>query len=339
LALCAGIWSLVYFFKFYKSRKNVDVVWSAAFLSLATLAKLPFILFGAVVAGFVLYRLFEDFSTNFKKILVISAIYTAFLIPPFLWYLWVIPTWRGNGVLAGIFDNKITLSHARLILKYHHDIMFPRILINNVTVPLFSLGTLLMIRTLVFKKEIFILWLCLTLSVTAYFLLELNMIDTVHDYYMLPFLPTLFMVVTYAIFQLWQMDKWVRVVVCALLLAMPWGAYQAVQQYWNIDMSGFNKDIFTYRNDLRKAVPQDALCIILNDHSNYIFPYQIDKRGHVFKDDTLPAAWVEDMIKRLGVTYMYSDSRKVDGNPEVMKYFDSLVMERGTVRVFKLKKL
>ena len=120
---------------------------------------------------------------------------------------------------------------------------------------------------------------------------------------------------------------------------MPFSAYKAVQNYWNIDKSGLNNDLFLYHDDLRKAVPNDALCIILNDHTNYIFPYQIDKQGHIFQGDNLPPAWVEDMIKRLDVTYMYSDSRKVDENPDITKYFDHLVMERGSIRVFKLKKI
>ncbi len=338
-ALCNSIWFLAYFFKYLRTGKIRDIVWAALFLSLATLAKLPFIIFGVVIAGFIFFRWIENIKTHWAKTLKISLIFLIFLTPAALWYLWVMPTWQGNGVLKGIFDNKISLNHALNILTYHAKTMFPKILLNWFAVPLFFIGLFYSVRTGIFRKEKFILWLLLSLTVVAYFLLELNMIDIVHDYYMMPFLPPLFMVVGFGILKLWENSYWTRFCTILILLAMPYGAYKAVQNYWNIDMSGFNNDIFLHRDDLRKAAPADAICIILNDHSNYIFAYQIDKQGHIFKGDNLPSAWVEDIIKRFGATYMYSDSRKVDENPEISKYFDNLVMERGSVRVFKLKKI
>ena len=93
------------------------------------------------------------------------------------------------------------------------------------------------------------------------------------------------------------------------------------------------------KDALRKLVPNDEKCIILNDVSTYIFSYQIDKQGFIFQDDHLPMLWIDDMVKNYNVHYMYSDSRKVDGSPEFQPFVDSLIFERGTIKVFKLKAL
>jgi hypothetical protein len=37
------------------------------------------------------------------------------------------------------------------------------------------------------------------------------------------------------------------------------------------------------------------------------------------------------------VTYMYSDSRKVDERADFQPFIDSLIMQRGSVKVLKLK--
>ncbi len=65
-------------------------------------------------------------------------------------------------------------------------------------------------------------------------------------------------------------------------------------------------------------------------------PYQIDKQGYVFDKDDLPAMWIEDMILRRRATYMYSDSRKVDTSAAVLPYLDSLIIQAGTIKVFRL---
>lgn len=90
---------------------------------------------------------------------------------------------------------------------------------------------------------------------------------------------------------------------------------------------------------MKNIVPNDELCIILNDNSTYTFSYQIDKMGHIFNDDYLPAYWIENMIGYHGVKYMYSDSGKVDQDAEVQKYLDSLLLKAGSVHVYRLKEL
>ena len=56
-------------------------------------------------------------------------------------------------------------------------------------------------------------------------------------------------------------------------------------------------------------------------------------------ENNFPVEWTEDIIRRFGVRYMYSDSRKVDENPKVQQFVDSLIMTRGSVKVFKFRDL
>jgi hypothetical protein len=104
-----------------------------------------------------------------------------------------------------------------------------------------------------------------------------------------------------------------------------------------VDEPGFNKDLLTYKQDLRAAVPKSDLCIVGNDDSHHIFFYYVDKKGWGFAHDDLTAANLSGMIDG-GARYLYSDSRIIDGDTAVSKYFNRMILERGSVRVFSLKK-
>jgi len=69
----------------------------------------------------------------------------------------------------------------------------------------------------------------------------------------------------------------------------------------------------------------------------YVFSYQIDKMGHIFSNDHLPIGWIDDMINRFKIKYMYSDSRKIDTSAAFQPYIDSLLIQAGSIKVFKLK--
>jgi len=119
---------------------------------------------------------------------------------------------------------------------------------------------------------------------------------------------------------------------------LPYFAYKDVQNYWWLGTADtYWKDLYQYREDFRKAAPNNAKCIILNDESTYVFSYLIDKQGFIFNTSNLDPGWVSDMIDNKGATYMYCNNRKVDENPEISKFFESLVLQQGIIKVFKLK--
>lgn len=102
-------------------------------------------------------------------------------------------------------------------------------------------------------------------------------------------------------------------------------------------MGGYPPDLEIYQEELTNAVPRDEKCIIVNDPSNYVFAYMIDKQGYIFANDHLPAGWITDLATNHHIKYMYSNSRKIDERADVKERIDSLILEAGSIRVFKLK--
>ena len=338
-ALCSSLWAMAFFFKFYETEKNRDALLSAFFLSLATLAKLPYVIFGAMVGAYILIQLFKNGTKTIKPSLKLAAFYVVLLLPAFFWYKWVIPTWGENGVLKGVLDNKIPLSKSIEILKFHYEQTLHYLLLTKAGIPFFVLGIFFMLKNKILKTEKGLMMAATGLAVIAYFLFEINMIDIVHDYYMMPFLAVLPIITTYGFKKIYPLHWTTQILSFLLICALPVLAFRAVNNYWSIEKSYINSDLILYKDELRRLVPNDEKCIILNDVSNYIFSYQIDKQGHIFQNDDLPMPWIEDMIKRFNVRYMYSDSRKVDGNPEFKAFVESTIFERGTIKVFKFKPL
>ena len=105
---------------------------------------------------------------------------------------------------------------------------------------------------------------------------------------------------------------------------------------WDPDSPGFNKDLLVYKTELRSAISNDALVIAGNDDSNYIFLYYIDKKGWGFKKDNLTPQKITSMIDK-GAKFLYSDSRTIENDPHIANHFDKLILEKGTIRVYRLK--
>lgn len=340
-ALCSAIWAMVFFFRYLKTAQKSAILLSASLLAMATLAKLPYVIFGSMVGIYVLQQWIKNGFNAFKETVSISFTYILLLLPAFFWYKWVIPTWGDNGVLMGIFSNEVPLSITLEIFRFHAFEFLPKLLLNYAAVPFFFVSLFFMFKNKTFTLRNWAILAATGLSVIVYFLFEYNMIGLVHSYYMLPFLPPLFVVVGYGIKELWRINAFTRFTTVLLLAAMPVFAFRAVDNYWSLEESGWNPDVITNKDELRKAAPNDALCLIVsvNDASSYAFSYQIDKQGHIFTENTFHPEWTEDIIKRFGIRYLYSDSRKVDEDPRVQRFVDTLILTRGSVRVFKFKDL
>ena len=339
LGLCGAIWSMAFFFRYVKRKDFNSAFLSAFFLSLGTAAKLPYIVFIAAPGLYALSTFFNrGFQVPDKKDIRFMLVYFGWLLPTFAWYAWVVPGWH-NGVVAGIFKHQMSLNEIYDTLGFHWKEMFPERLLGYAAVPVFLAGVFFTLKNKVWKDRRLRYLFASGLAVLLYWIFEFNMIGNTHDYYMMPFLPLLFILVAYGFRHLLKSGRLGKGLALAALVSMPIVTFNQTKNYWSVNTSSLLHDVFIYQDDLKNAAPPGARCIILNDPTHYVFGYLIDKKGFVFWDNNLPAAWVEDMIKNYGTTYLYSDSRKVDENPEYNQYFEKLVMERGNVRVFKLKKL
>ena len=334
LALSASVWYLYFIVKHRRTELQSDLMWSGIALLFATWAKLPFLMMAIVSIYFFLVDVIKNKSIRVKDIKY-GMIQILVISPALAWYAWVIPTWS-NGVLTGVFDNPIPWSQTWSYVEYHFSVMFPQILYSPY---LLIIGIIGLITLPWFKFRLG--WILSLIGITfLYLTLEFNMIGSVHDYYMMPFLPWMYLFVAGGIYYLINSNaRLFHILVVGLLIIIPIHAYINAQPKWSVEQTYFNPDVLNYSEVLREAVPSDARCIILNDLSGYIFSYRIDKMGFMFNDDRLPTEWIPDMIKNGGAQYMYSDSRVVDERSDVQPYLDSLLLEAGSVRVYSLSKI
>ncbi|HOY08016.1 MAG TPA: glycosyltransferase family 39 protein [Saprospiraceae bacterium] len=337
LALFGSIWGMGWFFKYQQTGRYRDAAYSAFFLLLSVWAKLPFILFYGTV-GLYLFTMVAKTGVRYAgKYVRAGLIYFAFLLPAIAWYAWVIPGWSGNGILTGMLEHKIPLSESLNILKYHFRHLLPALLLNYGSVLFFLAGIFFLFKNKAYWKGDFWLLAVSGLAALAYFGFELNMINTVHDYYMMPFLLPVFMVAAYGIKYLWYGGKATQYLSILAFVLLPLIAFLTADNKWSVEKSYCNPALIENREELRNAVPRDEICAMQNDVSMHIYPYALDKIGPVFSKDELPPEWVEDMIRRLHIHYLYSDARKVDENPAIVPFLDTLLLERGTMRVYRFK--
>lgn len=123
-----------------------------------------------------------------------------------------------------------------------------------------------------------------------------------------------------------------------LLLILPVTCFLRMDGRWKPEAPRFNKDFLLYKDELRKAVPKDALIVTGNDISHFIYFYYTDKKGWGFDNDNLSSSDLNEMINK-GAKYLYSDSRSLEENENIRQYLDSLILEKGSVRIYKLSNL
>lgn len=337
-ALCMGIWYLYFFVKTARTDAWAMHIAAAICLSLATLSKLPFIVFGGATFVLLLAQLFDLRSLFKARWWLKVSIYLLCIAPALAWYAWVIPTWKGNGIVSGVLDNPISWARAFDILRYHAHTMFPYILMSPIYLPFLATAAYFYIRKRWFASREVLALSFAGLLVVAYFLFELNMIEKVHDYYMFPFLPFLFLGIAAGIQHIWKaFPKAPIAIALAILVVAPAHCLWLNRHSWHPSRGWQNADLYTYREALQKAVPHDEPCIILNDPSSFIFSYAIDKQGYIFNNDHLPTEWIVDLIMNRRLKYMYSDSRAVDERADVRPLLDSMLLDAGSIHVWQLK--
>jgi hypothetical protein len=335
-ALCFSIWGLALFFSWIRNKRQILLIFSGLFLCVGTLCKLPFILYYSVPLTYFLVEFFQQ-KEGRKIILRDAFTATSFIVIPLIWYASVVSTWKGNGIVSGLLDNKTPLKETFGYFRYIFLSTLPGMLLNYGSVIFFLAGFYFLFKNKRYKNRRFMLLFVLSIAVSAYYFFEINLIQGGHDYYLFPFYPPLFIIVGYGAYYLLHTRKRFAIfTVFVLLFLLPVIAHLKIWNPWVPERPGFNKDLITYKDDLRNAAPKGALCIAGNDISSSIFFYYINKKGWAFNNN-LTKQKMSEMIDN-GAKYLYSDSRDVHENKEFTPLLDSLVMERGSIKVFRLKK-
>jgi hypothetical protein len=333
-ALALSIWGMALCWK----NKGLKYILGLVLLSLGTLCKLPFGIFFLLPSCSILeyfgWFKFKQNATPLPEALRKLFLLILALVPPIWWYLEVIPGWKGNGIVQGLMENTVPFS--QLADYFIHNLIstLPELLVNYAAMPFFVLGLFY-----IFKRKLPLRYgqfSLLGIALLAYFLFELNMIAKVHDYYLFPFYPLLFAAIGYGIQEFMRSTiPYVRTGAFVLLLLLPLTAWLRMQTRWNPEQPGFNPDLLIYQNELRKAVPEDALCIVGNDESSYIFFYYIHKKGWAFQKDE-PSVEQLYSWRNQGAHYLYSDSREIEKRALQAGILDRLVLEIGSIKVYQL---
>jgi hypothetical protein len=334
-SLAAGIWSLAWLFRYRQSGSIWHVVASAVCLSLATLAKLPFVIFAAAPAILLLQQWRATGQT--RRFLQATIIYAVLLALPAIWYLSVIHTWGDNMVIAGITHTDQSIAELAGILLSIITSMLPELLLNYGSVLFFVVGIALIFSQKQWQKPGFGALAALGLAVIGYFVFEINAITTVHDYYMFPFLPPLFIVVASgAQAVLSSGRKAIRILAFVCLAVLPVTAAIRCYSRWHVASDvGFDRVFYDYKEQIRAATPQQPLVVVGNDESDMILLYYTNRVGWVYRNDEIDGNLLSSYI-RLGARYLYCTG-SVDTKLDVLPLLKGRVYQRGNLRIYELK--
>jgi len=213
--------------------------------------------------------------------------------------------------------------------------MLPELLLNYGSTPFFLVGVYFLYKNKAWKHALWGAFALLAGGVLFYYLFEINMISTVHDYYMFPFLPGLFLLVVYGLREVWKRpERWAKGFVYCAMLVLPLTAVLRTYPRW--EKIGFTEDLIAYREELRNAVPSDALVLAGSDLSPHIYLYHLHKRGWHLAIEQMDGGRIDRCIEQ-GATFLYSDSRAMENHATLKDHLGEMIGEYGEFRVFRLR--
>lgn len=335
-ALMCSLWGVAFFLEWTHRPRAMTFFASGLLLALGTAVKLPFVLYFVVPAvwfGLELWRKGWNASTFFKGLLLGS-----FVALPAMWYMNVVNGWSGNGIVQGMLDNQESWRVIFYYLSSNLISTLPEMMLNYGALLFFLAGFYFLIRRKAWRHAQFPLFALWGLAVLAYFVFEINMIRSVHDYYLFPFYPLLFALVAYGCWHLLNGTAIVlRQLSLVLLASLPLFALIATGARWDPERPQFNKDLLIYQQELKQSVPDDALVVTGGDDSHFIYFYYLHKKGWGFDKKGLEPALLEQ-YRREGAQFLISDLSSVNENAAILAQCDSLLLTRGSFRVYRLRK-
>ncbi len=330
LALCFGIWSVFFWIRFIQKRVLQLFMISCLFFALSLAVKLPFIVFGGMYLA-LFYVKDRDKKFNLNYILIpflISAL-------PLIWYAFVIGAWKDNGVVQGIIINKFSMAKLWDIFFFNVVSTLPELLINYATFPVFVIGIYYTCRQLNLKSAAhrslcYVGCLCI-----VYFLYELNMIDKVHDYYLFPFLPFIFVIIAKAIYVILNTSSNLKYLILLSLILSPITAYLRCNTRWNSYTPGFSKEYLFDKRKLKNIIPGTEKVIVYGDDSRSIVLYHLNRQGWSYGENGLTAENFENNIKN-GAGYLITDCT-MDSVNFMGSHHTELIFEDHILKLYKIK--
>lgn len=360
LALACSVWGLYYFLKWFDGfgspayagrtqppslHSRFSIFDSSYFLalfliSLAGLTKIQFLAIGFFIAPFVLLNI----DQAKKKILALLFFGITACAIPLLWYRRSVKLIESSGLA----DFGITFRPESDWRKGLHTIFqnitsdLPDILLNYVSFILFIASAYYFFKNKFWKSKWFLPMLFWTIALIAYHIIELAQMN-VHSYYMMPYLPVLFLMVAYAVRNLSTLKHANGILIAIIILSPILTGLRIIPSRFTKPNPGIPTELYNdnTRNELINAAPHNALCIVGPDISGCIYFYHIEKKGFGFNElselDQMLGneTRLENYINR-GATYIYTNDSSALHHPGISKYFD-LEKNVETFFVFKIK--
>jgi 4-amino-4-deoxy-L-arabinose transferase-like glycosyltransferase len=336
MALMASVWGLVGTMAWIRNGSWTALLWAFAAFSLATAVKLPFVVLTAAPFGALLQLLIAKRGENWGKIVGSGLLGLLILGPSLYWYAWVIPQWTGNGVIKGIFDT--TTDEIPILIKTIGKNLLsilPELLINYAATGFFVWGIWQIWRKKLYLHPLALPFGLMMAGVGFYFFYEINMISSVHDYYLFPFLPGIFILVGIGFQDLaGQTKSWIRTLAMVLLLVLPVTA--GLRAYTRWSLKGMPSDLVAHAADLRAATPMDAKIIAAHDLSPHISLFHLRHFGWTFDAQGMEVQRFDNEVAA-GAQFLYSNSRPMEADPRIATHLGKLIGQWGEYRVWKLK--
>ena len=331
-ALCFSIWALLFWIRYLKTNQKSCFIWSCMFFALSVATKLPFIIYG--VMYLVMYINHEN--RNAKKLVYYFGFPFVFCIPVFIWYVLAIPHWASQGVLSGITENNVSFSEAIDILQFNFLSTFPELLINYATFPLFVIGLYVSVKSISFTSPIHWVFILLASVCCFYFVFEFNVIAKVHDYYLFPFLPVLFIVVAKAIhYILMSKPKLMFLLILAFVIC-PITAYLRCDSRWDINNPGFDKGYLVDLDTIKKIIPKQSKVIVYGDESSSIVLYRIKRTGWNY--NSIPHLKKDFLLcKNQGASFIITHSKSLGKSVHLNDSLIHIIFKKGNIEIYKIK--
>jgi hypothetical protein len=324
-ALCCATWALTIYFAVRQDTRGF--VLFSLLISLATLIKLPYILFAAVAAP----ELWKLIRTGAFRLFMLRLIVLLLILSPAIcWYAQAIPTWTNNPVTHGMLDNSKTPGQLLDILSFNLLSSVPELLTNYASCVFLVWGIIQFFRRRFEFPRVHYVTLFLILA--GYFLFEMNQIGRTHEYYLMPFLPLVFLLVAQGVSAA-QQGSYSWLVPLAICL-VPLTAWLRIDHRWNAETPGFQRDYLVHQDALNKLVPRDAICVIDKDETRFVCLYYLKRYGYSLQQHGMATSTLSELYGK-GARYIFTEDPS--WNPSDYPSFQFEQLFSGNVRVYRIR--
>ncbi len=312
LAMACSIWGMYFFFKFRTNQQSyLALVASLLLISLAGLTKLQYLAAGIpVFVVFIQDILKKKYSGKSIFIALITGLIGVTACVS--WYIYARYLINQSGLqdVGIVFHPETDLIKGLGILKQNLVSDLPELLLGYSSFILFTAGVYVFFKKNIRQHVLFKPILVWTIALIVYHLIELGQMG-VHQYYMLPYFPLLFLVAALGFSYLKEKLKWVAILL--LLLSPIFASIRIIPARWAKGQEGIKASFYEpkTRAALENLIGNKELIVTGPDVSGCINFYFLHKKGFCFDKpgDAFALQWngktfIEDAIER-GAKYAY----------------------------------